>query len=73
MKYLSNGTKAINLANITDFMVSENYLVITATDGREIRFVYGATDALNDLFNAILAFIANDGKVFDCKDFMMKR
>ena len=73
MKYLSNGTKAINLTNIIDFMVSENYLVLTAIDGREIRFIYGTTDALNDLFNAILAFIANDGRVFDCKDFMAKR
>lgn len=73
MKFLINSkdNKAINLANVIGISVSNNYLMLALTDGREMRFIYGATDDLNALFGAIMAFLADDeAKVFDCLEFM---
>ena len=69
MKYIVNSKdhKAVNLANVIDIFVSNNYLVLSLVDGREMRFIYGTENALNNLFNRIMDFISEDGtKVFDC-------
>ena len=70
MKFLVSGTKAVNLANVSDFSISNNYLIVTLTDGREMRFVYGSQTELEKLFRQITDFLANNEKVFDCDDRM---
>ena len=66
MKFLVSNSKAVNLANVSDFSISNNYLIVTLTDGREMRFVYGAQADLERLFAEIVEFIAGDLKVFNC-------
>ena len=73
MKYLVTkkpSIRSINLDNTTDITVSANYLVITAVDGREEKFVYGAEKDLERLFDAIMEFIASDLVVFNCDAYM---
>jgi len=73
MKYLYNSKdiNSVNLANVINIFVSNNYLMLSLTDGREMRFLYGATDALNKLHARIMQFIgAEDAKVFDCYQFV---
>lgn len=73
MKYIVNSKdhKAVNLANVIDIFVSNNYLVLSLVDGREMRFIYDTENALNNLFSRIMDFISEDGtKVFDCNKTM---
>lgn len=73
MKFLYNsvGNKLINLANVVEIYVSENYLMLSLIDGREMRFLYGATDVLNKLHIKIMLFIeTEDMKVFDCYEYI---
>lgn len=73
MKYLYNSKdiNSVNLANVINIFVSNNYLMLSLTDGREMRFLYGATDALNKLHARIMQFIsAEDARVFDCYQFV---
>ena len=78
MKFLLNSKdkNAVNLANVIGISVSSYHLILALTDGREMRFIYGSTDELNALFNAIMAFLADDdtkafgAKVFDCYEFI---
>ena len=73
MKFLVSKNHAINLANINDIAISNNYLVLTTDAGlsaREIRFVYGTQAELEKLFQQIMDFISGDEKVFDCDDKM---
>ncbi len=73
MKYLVNSQehKAVNLANVIDIFVSNNYLTLSLTDGREMRFFYGTENALNILFSRVMDFISEDGtKVLDCNKIM---
>ena len=73
MKFIVSKSHAINLANINDIAISNNYLTLTTDAGlnaREIRFVYGTQAELEKLFQQIMDFIANDDKVFDCDDKM---
>lgn len=73
-KFLINDKKAINLANISEFSVSANYLKLTTDGGlggRIISFVYGTEENLNRLFDAIVAFASDDSaSTFDCGEFM---
>ena len=69
MKYIVNSQdhKAVNLANVIDIFVSNNHLILSLTDGREMRFFYGTENTLNKLFARIMDFIREDGaKVLDC-------
>ena len=73
MKFLYNSAehKLINLANVVEIYVSENYLMLSLIDGREMRFLYGATDILNKLHTKIMLFIeTEDMRVFDCYEFI---
>lgn len=73
MKYIVNSKdhKAVNLANVIDIYVSDNYLILSLTDGREMRFFYGTEKELNNLFARIMHFISEDGtKVLDCYQYM---
>ena len=78
MKFLLNSKdkNAVNLANVIGISVSDNYLMLALTDGREMRFLFGTSRELNALFNAIMAFLADDdakafdAKVFDCYKFI---
>ena len=73
MKFLVSKNHAINLANINDIAISNNYLVLATDAGlnaREIRFVYGTQAELEKLFQQIMDFISGDEKVFDCDDKM---
>ena len=73
MKYIVNSQvhKAVNLANVTDIFISNNYLMLSLTDGREMRFLYGTENALNKVFNRIMDFINEDGtKILDCNKFL---
>ena len=73
MKILLNSKDktAYNLANVISISVSGNHLMLALNDGREPRFIYGSADELNALFDAIMAFLADDGaKVFDCYEFI---
>ena len=72
-KFLTNGSKAINLNNVAEICVSNNYLVLTTEGGqyaRELRFVYGTEDNLNRLFSKVMEFLAGDERVMDCDKFM---
>lgn len=75
MKFLINKkeNRAINIANVTDIVVSANYLVLTTIDGREEKFIYGAESDLASLFDAVMAFIASDHTIntFDCDQYMI--
>lgn len=71
MKYIVTrkpSRRSINLDNITDIVVSANYLVLTTPDGREEKFVYGAEKDLNELFDNLMDWLARDYEcgVFDC-------
>lgn len=73
MKYLYNSKdiNSVNLANVINIFVSNNYLMLSLTDGREMRFLYGTTDALTKLHARIMQFIgAEDTRVFDCYEFI---
>lgn len=72
MKYLYNSKdiNSVNLANVINIFVSNNYLMLSLTDGREMRFIYGTNDALSALFGRIMSFLANDEKVLDCYEFL---
>lgn len=73
MKYLYNSKdlNSVNLANVINIFVSNNYLMLSLTDGREMRFLYGTTDALTKLYARIMQFIgAEDTRVFDCYEFI---
>lgn len=73
MKYLYNSKdiNSVNLANVISISVSNNYLMLSLTDGREMRFLYGTTDALTKLHARIMQFIgAEDARVFDCYQFV---
>ena len=75
MKFLINSesNKAVNLANVIEICVSNNYLVLTTEGGqyaRDIRFIYGTEDNLNRLFPKIMEFLANDEKTLDCHEFL---
>lgn len=72
-KFLTNGSKAINLNNVAEICVSSNYLVLTTEGGqyaRELRFVYGTEENLNRLFAKVMEFLAGDERVMDCDKFM---
>lgn len=72
-KFLTNGSKAINLNNVAEICVSNNYLVLTTEGGqyaREMRFVYGTDSDLNLLFAKVMEFLAGDERVMDCDKFM---
>ena len=73
MKFLLNSKdkNAVNLANVIGISVSSNHLMLALTDGREMRFLYGTTDALTKLHARIMQFIgAEDARVFDCYEFI---
>lgn len=73
MKYLVNSKecKAVNLANVIDIFVSTNHLMLSLTDGREMRFFYGDKEHIIKLFNRIMEFISEDGtKMLDCYNFV---
>lgn len=71
MKFLSYQLKMVNLANVSDINISNNYLVLTMIDGREQRFIYGAEADLKKVFLAIEQFISlKDSNVLDCEKFM---
>lgn len=71
MKFLRNGSRAINLAHVIDINVSANYLVLATIDGREEKFIYGPESVLENLMDAILAFTAEPtAHVFDCREFV---
>ena len=79
MKYLVSKTKAVNLANVSEIYISNNYLMLTTSGGsycRDISFVYGTPEELSALFDAILTFISDDfvsgagSKVFNCDEFL---
>ena len=78
MKILLNSKdkNAVNLANVIGISVSNNYLILALIDGREMRFIFGTTRELDALFDAIMAFLADDdtkafgAKVFDCYEFI---
>lgn len=72
-KFLTNGSKAVNLNNVAEICVSNNYLVLTTEGGqyaREMRFIYGTEDNLNRLFAKVMEFLAGDERVMDCDKFM---
>lgn len=72
-KFLTNGSKAVNLNNVAEICVSNNYLVLTTEGGqyaREMRFIYGTEDNLNRLFSKVMEFLAGDERVMDCDKFM---
>ena len=73
MKFLLNSKdkNAVNLANVINIFVSNNYLMLSLADGREMRFLYGSTDVLKKLHARIMQFIgAEDARVFDCYEFI---
>lgn len=73
MKYLYNSKdlNSVNLANVIAISVSNNHLMLSLTDGREMRFLYGTTDTLKKLHARIMQFIsAEDARVFDCYEFI---
>lgn len=75
MKFLINSEsgKAVNLNNVAEICVSNNYLVLTTEGGqyaREMRFIYGTEDNLNRLFAKVMEFLAGDERVMDCDKFM---
>lgn len=73
MKFLYNSKdiNSVNLANVINIFVSNNYLMLSLTDGREMRFLYGTTDALTKLHARIMQFIgAENTRVFDCYEFL---
>lgn len=73
MKYLYNSKdlNSVNLANVISISVSNKFLMLSLTDGREMRFLYGTTDALTKLHARIMQFIgAEDARVFDCYQFV---
>ena len=73
MKFIINSkeNKAVNLANVIGFDISNNYLTLSLADGRSVLFVYGTEKNLKALFDAIIDFIANDKmSVFDCDEFL---
>ena len=75
MKYIVNSQdhKAVNLANVIDIFVSNNYLILSLTDGREMRFFYGTENELTNLFDRIMDFISENGaKVLYCDKFPSK-
>lgn len=71
MKFLTYQFKMVNLANVSDISISNNYLVLTMIDGREQRFIYGAEDSLKKVYLAIKQFLSlKDNEVLDCERFM---
>ena len=75
MKFLINSEsgKAVNLNNVAEICVSNNYLVLTTEGGqyaREMRFIYGTEGILNRLFTKVMEFLANDEKTLDCYEFI---
>lgn len=75
MKFLINSEsgKAVNLNNVAEICVSNNYLVLTTEGGqyaREMRFIYGTEYNLNRLFAKVMEFLAGDERVMDCDKFM---
>jgi len=73
MKFLYNSKdiNSVNLANVINIFVSNKFLMLSLTDGREMRFLYGTTDALTKLHARIMQFIgAEDTRVFDCYQFL---
>ncbi len=69
MKFIVNSQshQAVNLANVIDIFVSNNYLMLSLNDGREMRFFYGTENELTNLFNRIMDFISENGaKVLYC-------
>ena len=74
MKFLVSNLKAVNLANVSDISVSSNHLMLTMTDGREVRFVYGTQSELETLFVAVMDFIISSNiKVFDCDKYLRRK
>lgn len=72
-KFLIHDHKAINVNHLDDFYADFNYLKLTTSGGlnaREIQFLYGSISAIEKLFDAIVEFIQNDEKVFDCDKFL---
>ena len=72
LKFIRTEKEAFNLSRIVKIYVSNNWLHIGLSDGTEPRIVYGTTEALNALLDAIMDFAGNDATVFDCTDFMKK-
>ena len=73
MKFLVSKTNAVNLANVSEITISCNYLKLHTTGGlnaREISFVYGTEEELRLLFDAVMTFVADDARVFDCDNFL---
>ena len=71
MKYLVSKQKAVNLNNVIDFFISDNHLVLSTTDGREMRFVYGAPEELARLFDEVVAFLEEERfRTLDCDKFL---
>lgn len=72
MKYLvsTKNKKAVNLAMVTDLSISNNYLMLTIIDGREMRFVYGTPADLDRLFPAVIAFLSSDEVTFNCDKYL---
>jgi len=69
MKFIVNSQdhKAVNLENVIDIFVSNNHLILSLNDGREMRFFYGTENELTNLFNRIMDFISENGaKVLYC-------
>lgn len=76
VKFLKKKGKAVNLANIDEIQVANNYLTITTGAGlnaRTMQFYYGATDDIEALYEAIMCFLGSDKQVFDCDLFMSNR
>ena len=72
-KFLTNGSKAVNLNNVAEICVSNNYLVLTTEGGqyaREMRFIYGTNESLTALFKRVTEFLASDEKTLDCHEFL---
>ena len=76
VKFLKKKDKAVNLANIDEIQVANNYLTITTGAGlnaRTMLFYYGATADIEALYEAVMDFLASDKQVFDCEQFMSNR
>ena len=65
--------KMVNLANVADIFVSDNYLMLLMNDGREERFAYGSNEEMTALFNVIAEFIEGEGRLLNCDKYMPTR
>ena len=76
VKFLKKKGKAVNLANIDEIQVANNYLTITTGAGlnaRTMQFYYGATADIEALYDAVMDFLASEERLFDCDQFMSNR